>query len=199
MAGLSAAARALATIPHRRKGVLLISQGFPATLEEIIRDPRIGAGYESIREFILTAQRSNVAVYTVDPCGLELDAGVQQRIAAESAHNRGGHGRVRRDQHECARGSRRSDACGERYLLPGWLLLAGSARTTASIIESRCGRALPDVEIRARKGYDSPGKAAKALAATPLEVLTRSAIQTRGLTMRVVAIPAPLSTDLRLQ
>ena len=38
MAGLSAAARALATIPHRRKGVLLISQGFPATLEEIIRN-----------------------------------------------------------------------------------------------------------------------------------------------------------------
>ena len=52
-----------------------------------------------------------------------------------------------------------------------------------------------DVEIRAREGYDSPGKAAKALAATPLEVLTRSAIQTRGLTMRVVAIPAPLSTE----
>ena len=38
MAGLSVAARALATIPHRRKGVLLIGQGFPATLEEIIRD-----------------------------------------------------------------------------------------------------------------------------------------------------------------
>ncbi len=52
-----------------------------------------------------------------------------------------------------------------------------------------------DVEIRAREGYDSPGKAAKPLAATPLDVLTRSAIQTRGLTMRVVAIPAPLSTE----
>ena len=45
MAGLSTAARALATIPHRRKGVLLISQGFPATLEEIIRNPTIGAAY----------------------------------------------------------------------------------------------------------------------------------------------------------
>ena len=35
----------------------------------------IGAAYESIREFMLTAQRSNVAVYTADPCGLETDRG----------------------------------------------------------------------------------------------------------------------------
>jgi hypothetical protein len=111
MAGLSAAARALATIPHRRKGVLLISQGFPATLEEILRNPRIGGAWESIREFILTAQRHNVAVYTVDPCGLESDMACTQNIAAESAHDGGGDGRVRRDQHKCARSRRRSDAC----------------------------------------------------------------------------------------
>ena len=73
MSGLTAAARALGSISHRRKGVLMISQGFPARLEDIIRDPRVGAAYESIREFLLTAQRNNVAVYTFDPCGLELD------------------------------------------------------------------------------------------------------------------------------
>ena len=43
MAGLTAAARMLATIQHRRKGVFLISQGFPASLEQIIRDPVVGA------------------------------------------------------------------------------------------------------------------------------------------------------------
>lgn len=75
MAGLSTAARALGSIPHRRKGVLFISQGFPASLEQIVHDPLIGAAWESIREFMLTAQRHNVAVYTVDPCGLEADAG----------------------------------------------------------------------------------------------------------------------------
>ena len=53
---------------------------------------------------------------------------------------------------------------------------------------------LPDVEIRAREGYESPSRAAKAVNGTPLELLTRSAIQTAGLTMRVVAIPTPLAT-----
>jgi len=36
---------------------------------------------------------------------------------------------------------------------------------------------VPDVEIRARQGYDSPGRAAKALAAAPLEVLARYQIR----------------------
>ncbi len=112
MAGLSAAARALATIPHRRKGVLLISQGLPATLEEIIRDAGIGAASESIREFMLTAQRSNVAVYTVDPCGLELDARVHQsshgRICARSRRCTGGFAVINTNAPEAGR---RSDAC----------------------------------------------------------------------------------------
>ena len=195
MAGLSIAARALATIPHRRKGVLLISQGFPATLEEIIRDARIGAAYESIREFILTAQRSNVAVYTVDPCGLELDAGCTRESRQNLRTIAEAHGRVRRDQHE-SRQKRAVDrmlAENGTYYLVGYYSPAppNDGKHHRITVRTR----VADVEIRAREGYDSPGKAAKALAATPLEVLTRSAIQTRGLTMRVVAIPAPLSTE----
>ena len=54
---------------------------------------------------------------------------------------------------------------------------------------------VPDVEIRAREGYDSPGKPPRVPPETPLEVLSRAAIQTRGLTMRVVAIPAPLAAQ----
>jgi len=54
---------------------------------------------------------------------------------------------------------------------------------------------VPEVEVRAREGYDSPGKTSKQPAVTPLDTLTRSVIQTRGLAMRVVAIPAPLPTE----
>ncbi len=142
MAGLSVAARALATIPHRRKGVLLISQGFPATLEEIIRDARIGAAYESIREFILTAQRSNVAVYTVDPCGLELDAGCNRASRQNLRTIAEAHGRVRRDQHE-SRQKRPSIGCLLRTVPTTWLAITRRLRrTTASIIESRYGHEL---------------------------------------------------------
>jgi VWFA-related protein len=193
MAGLSVAARALATIPHRRKGVLLISQGFPASLEEIIRDVKIGAAYESIREFILTAQRSNVAVYTVDPCGLELDAGCTResrqnlRSIAEAT---GGFAVINTNAPEAA--VDRMLAENGTYYLVGYYSPAPPNDGTHHRITVRTRVA--DVAIRAREGYDSPGKAARALPATPLEALTRSAIQTRGLTMRAVAIPTPLST-----
>jgi VWFA-related protein len=194
MAGLSAAARALATIPHRRKGVLLISQGFPATLEEIIRDARAGAAWESIREFMLTAQRSNVAVYTVDPCGLELDAGCtreSRQSLRTMAEVTGGFAVTNTNAPEAA--VDRMLAENGTYYLVGYYSPAppNDGKYHRITVRTR----VAGVETRVREGYNSPGKAAKALAATPLEVLTRSAIQTRGLTMRVVAIPAPLSTE----
>ena len=52
---------------------------------------------------------------------------------------------------------------------------------------------VPGGEIRARAGYDSPKKAEQAAVLSPLDALTRAAIQTRGLTMRLVAIPTPLT------
>ena len=55
---------------------------------------------------------------------------------------------------------------------------------------------VPGVEIRARAGYDTPRKAEQPAAAlAPVDALTRAAIQTRGLTMRVVAIPVPLTAE----
>ena len=194
MAGLSAAARTLSTITHRRKGVLLISQGFPATPYEIMRNPRIGAAYESIQEFLLTAQRSNVAVYTADPCGLDADPGCTRdsrqnlRTIAEVT---GGFALTNTNAPE-AGVDRMLAEIGSYYLI-GYNSPArpNDGRYHRITVRTR----VPDVELRAREGYDSPGKAPKQSVATPLETLTRSVIQTRGLTMRVVAIPAPLPTQ----
>ena len=193
MAGLSVAARALATIPHRRKGVLLISQGFPATLEEILRNPRLGAAWEAIQEFLLTAQRSNVAIYTVDPCGLERDPGCtrdSRQNLRTIAERTGGFAVIDTNAPEAA--IDRVLAENGTYYLIGYYSPAqpNDGKHHGITVRTR----VADLEVRAREGYDSPGKAEKALAATPLEALTRSVVQTRGLTMRVVAIPAPLST-----
>ncbi len=193
MAGLSAAARAMATIQHRRKGVLFISQGFPATLEEIIRNPTIGAASDSIQEFMLTAQRSNVAVYTIDPCGLESDA-TCTRTSRQSlrtiAEATGAFAVTNTNAQE--ESIERILAENGTYYMVGYYSPAPSNDGKHHRITVRT-RA-PDVEIRAREGYNSPGKGAKASDATPLEILTRSVIQTGGLAMRMVAIPAPLST-----
>ncbi len=192
MAGLSAAARVLATIPHRRKGVLLISQGLPATLEQIIREPKTGAASEAIREFVTTAQRSNVAVYTLDPCGLESDPGctrTSRQNLRTIAELTGGFAVTNTNAPEAAVDRLLAES-GSYYLI-GYSSPAPPNDGKHHQIKVRTRR--PDVEIRAREGYDSPDKTTKAVVATPLEALARSAIQTRGLTMRAVAIPAPLA------
>ena len=193
MAGLRTAARALSTITHRRKGVLLISQGYPATADEMMRNLGMGNAYESIREFLLTAQRSNVAIYTVDPCGLEADPGCTRdsrqnlRTIAEVT---GGFAVVNTNAPEA--GVDRMLAENGSYYLIGYNSPArpNDGKHHRITVRTR----VPDVEVRAREGYDSPGKAPKPSVATPHDTLTRSVIQTRGLTMRVVAIPAPLPT-----
>jgi VWFA-related protein len=191
MAGLSTAARALGAIPHRRKGVLLISQGFPASLEQIVHDPLIGAAWESIREFMLTAQRHNVAVYTVDPCGLEADAGCN-RMSRQNlrtiAEETGGFAVVNTNAADA--GLDRMLAENGTYYLVGYNSPAPANDGKHHRIKVRTR--VPNVEIRAREGYDAPAMPENVSPAPPLDALTRAAIPTAGLTMRVVAIPTPL-------
>jgi VWFA-related protein len=81
---MSNAARILAMIPHRRKAVLLVSQGLPMSLGEVITNPNAAGAAQAMQEFILIAQRSNVAVYPVDPCGLELGSGCSSKASREN-------------------------------------------------------------------------------------------------------------------
>jgi VWFA-related protein len=192
---MSHAARILATIPHRRKAVLLVSQGLPMSFAGILGNPNAEGAAYAMREFILIAQRSNVAVYPVDPCGLELGSGCSQasrenlRTIAEST---GGFAVTNTNAPEA--GVDRMLAEGGAHYLIAYSSPARANDGKRHQIKVRTR--LPDVDVRAREGYHSPEKAAKpAPSPSRLDALIGVPVQTRGLTMRVVAIPTPLATQ----
>ena len=132
-----------------------------------------------------------MAVYTVDPCGLELnrncnrDSRQNLRSIAEMT---GGFATINTNAPEAA--VDRILAESGIYYLIGYNSPAAANDGKHHRIKVRTR--VPEVEIRAREGYDAPTGPPKRPAATPLDALTAAAIQAHGLTMRVVAIPAPL-------
>jgi VWFA-related protein len=190
---LSNAAKTLALIPHRRKAVLLVSQGLSVSLEEIIADGAASAASQALRDFIVTAQRSNVAIYPVDPCGLTLDDGCSNdsrdnlRSVAEGT---GGFAVLNTNAPET--GVERMVAENGTYYLLGYYSPAAPNDGKRHRIRVRTSR--EGAQVRAREGYLSPRKAAKAVpSTTPLAELAGLPIQTRGLTMRVAAVPSPFA------
>jgi VWFA-related protein len=195
MGALSNAAKALAEIPHRRKAILLVSQGLPLGLEEAITSPAGGAAAESLRDFITIAQRSNVAVYPVDPCALERDDGCSresQDNLRSVAEGTGGFAVLNTNAPE--RGVDRMIEENGTYYLLGYYSPAPPNDGRRHRIRVTVRR--PGVEVRAREGYVSPRRAApRAAPPETLEALVAAPIQTRGLDMRVAAVPAPIAAS----
>ena len=192
MDGLTGAMKGLAMILHRRKSVLFVSQGFPAPLDEIIRDPRVGSAWDSIREFFDTARRNNIAIYTVDPCGLETGPGcnsASRQSLRTIAENTNGVATVNTNAPEL--GVERMVAeSGAYYLLTYY---SPSPPNDGKRHRIKVTTRRTEVNVRAREEYVSPAKAPKASSTpAPLDGLLNAPIQGRGLTMRIVAIPAPL-------
>ena len=192
MEAMSSAAKALALIPHRRKTVLLVSQGIPISLEEIISNPNAGGAWQGLRDFIVTAQRSNIAVYPVDPCGLSRDAGCSmatQDNLRSIAEGTGGFAVLNTNAPE--RGVDRIVAENGTYYLLGYYSPSPPNDGRRHRIKIDVRR--PGVQVRAREGYVSPRKGSPSPApALPLDALIGAPIQTRGLRMRTAAVPAPL-------
>jgi VWFA-related protein len=191
MDALSNAAKALATIPHRRKAVLLVSQGLPASFEEIVSNRNASAASQAMRDFILTAQRSNTAIYPVDPCGLELDSGCSSHSRnnlLSIADGTGGFAVINTNAPE--KGVDRMVEENGTYYLIGYQSPAPANDGKWHRIKVRTP--LLGHEVRAREGYVAPRKPAASVQTPPLDALIGSAIQTRGLTMRMAAVPAPL-------
>jgi VWFA-related protein len=193
MDALSNAARALAQIPHRRKAILLVSEGLPVGVEEIVTNLNASTAWQSLRDFIVTAQRHNVAVYTVDPCGLSLECSTDaQQNLRTLAENTGGFAVVNTNAPE--ESVERIVAENGTYYLLGYAspALPNDGRPHRITVRTR----EPGVDLRAREGYVSPRRSSRApAAASPVDQLIGAPIQTRGLTMRVAAVPAPLASS----
>ena len=193
MDALSNAARALALIPHRRKGILLVSEGLPVSVEQVIADRNAAGAWHSFREFILTAQRSNVAVYPVDPCGLGLDCSrpAQENLRA-LGESTGGFAVLNTNAPE-EQVERIVQETGTYYLL-GYASPARPDDGRRHRIKVRTR--VPGVEIRSRESYIAsrrpPGPTPSG---APGDALIAGPIQSRGLTMRVAAVPAPLASS----
>jgi VWFA-related protein len=192
MEALSNAASALAQIPHRRKAILLVSEGLPVSVEQIVSNPNASGAWDAMRDFLLTAQRFNVAVYTVDPCGLSLECSTaaQDNLRVLAEHT-GGFAVVNTNAPE--ESVERIVAENGTYYLLGYSSPAAPNdgrrhRITVRIRER-------GLDIRAREGYVSPRRPFKTAAGSDLDRLVAGPIQTRGLTMRAVAVPAPLATS----
>ena len=190
---LGNAAKALAEIPHRRKAILLVSEGLPVSVEQIISNQYAAGAWEGLRDFIFTAQRSNVAVYPVDPCGLSTECSTAAQDNLRTlADSTGGFAVLNTNAPEDSV-ERIVEENGTYYLL-GYSSPAAlnDGRRHRIKVRSR----VPDVEVRARDGYVSPRRASKPAAPpVPLDALVAAPIQSRGLTMRVAAVPAPLGAS----
>jgi VWFA-related protein len=190
---LSNAARALAQIPHRRKAMLFVSEGLPVSVDQIISNQYAAGAWAGMRDFILTAQRSNVAVYPVDPCGVstECSTAAQQNLRT-LAESTGGFAVLNTNAPQDS--VERIVAENGTYYLLGYSSPAASndGRRHRITVRTR----VPDVEVRARDGYVSSRRASKdAPRPAPLDALVGAPIQSRGLTMRVAAVPAPLGSS----
>ena len=192
MDALSNAAKTLAFIPHRRKAVLLVSQGLPVSVEEIVTNQNAAGASQALRDFIVTAQRSNIAVYTMDPCGLDLDDGcnISSRQNLESlAENTGGFAVTNTNAPE--RSVDRVVAENGTYYLLGY---AAPTPNDGKRHRIRVRTRVPGVEVRARDSYYAPRGPARTIEGpVSVDSLISAPIQSRGLTMHVAAVPAPLA------
>ena len=192
MDALSNAAKTLAFIPHRRKAVLLVSQGLPVSVEEIVTNQNAAGASQALRDFIVTAQRSNIAVYTMDPCGLDQDDGcnISSRQNLESlAENTGGFAVTNTNAPE--RSVDRVVAENGTYYLLGY---ASPTPNDGKRHRIRVRAKVPGVDVRARDGYYSPRGPVRAIEGpVSVDSLISAPIQSRGLTMHVAAVPAPLA------
>ena len=191
---LRSAATGLALIPHRRKAVLLVTQGLPVSVEDIITNSNASDAFQALRDFILTAQRSNIAIYTMDPCGLDLDAGCStssRQNLQTLAEATGGFSVTNTNAPE-ASVDRMIAETGTYYLI-GYSSPAPPYDGKRHRIKVRTRE--PGHQVRARESYISPRRAPQAKAApSAIDALVEAPIQSRGLTMRIAAVPAPLAT-----
>lgn len=197
MSKLSGVTRTLAMVQHRRKAVVLISEGPPFGLEQVMNPDAGGAANASaalsdLRDFIRMAQRSNVAVYAFDP-GNQIRNPLSDRRQnlVTIAEATGGFAALQAANTDAA--VDRMVAENGSYYLLGYYSPAKAFDGKHHRITVKVGRA--GVHVSAREGYFARKRppAAGARPVSPHDAMLRAPVQQVGLPMHVSLVPAPAS------
>ena len=193
---------ALVSGPERRKALVYIGRGIALDYSAVTT--RIGPGggdflegaifndvleYEMQRIFE-NAQRANVAVYAIDPTGLDTEADNRRRDYLETlAANTGGIAVT--DSNEFEPGVAQIYEENSAYYLLGYEPVDPPQPGTFRAVDVRVNR--PDVVVRARKGYYGPAADDDEPApASPVAEAVSGLLPAVDMPMRVHVTPVPV-------
>lgn len=161
-------AEALIALPQRRKTLVYISQGVPvdpSAAGPVLIGPgnMMAVGNAGMHQLLLertmkvlaAAQRSNVNIYTLDPCGLRVPfsktcrPGVEQEFLRDLAHATGGRAAI--DSNDLGPAVEQIFQENTSYYLVGFQSTNPRQEGKFRRLEVKVNR--PDVEVRARSGY----------------------------------------------
>lgn len=172
-------ADALIALPQRRKTLVYIGQGVPVDPETASAPVLIGSGqFEAVgaaglqslllsrtMQVLAAAQRANVNVYTLDPCGLRAPLppppvgsiapaptcvpGLEQEFLKDLAHATGGRAAV--DMNDLSPAIEQIFVENASYYLIGFESTNARQEGKFRRLEVKVKR--PDVDVRARSGY----------------------------------------------
>lgn len=163
-------AEALIALPQRRKTLVYIGQGVPVDPEAAAPTLIAPGNFEAVAasglqqllmartmKVLEAAQRANVNVYTMDPCGLRLPAdmtptckaGLEQEFLRDLAHATGG--RAALDSNDLGPAVERIFEENASYYLLGFQSANPRQEGKFRRLEVNVNR--PDVEVRTRSGY----------------------------------------------
>lgn len=202
-------AETLIALPQRRKTLVYIGQGVPVDPEAgstptLVGSGLVGVGDAGVHSLLVdrtmavlaAAQRANVNIYTIDPCGLRVPMsrtcapGLEQEFLKDLANATGGRAAV--DSNELGPAVEQIFVENGSYYLLGFASTNTRREGKQRRLEVRVNR--PDVEVRARSGYTEPHaererKAAEKDTSTPLAKAISGLLPKGDVPLQVWAVP----------
>lgn len=201
LATLKDVADTLVAGPERRKALVYIGRGIAVDYSEVTTqigpgdgDFLEGAVFHSVLQYEMdrifeNAQRANVAVYAIDPTGLDTDPDNRRRDYLETlAANTGGIAVT--DGNELEAGVARIYEENSAYYLLGYEPVDPPQPGAFRAIDVRVDR--PGVTVRARHGYYGPSADDEPEAASPVAEAVSGLLPATGMPMRVHVAPFPV-------
>ncbi len=202
LATLRDVAEALVSGPERRKALVYIGRGIALDYSNVTTRIGPGAGgflegavFNDVLEYEMQkifehAQRANVAVYAIDPTGLDADPDNRRRDYLQAlAANTGGIAVT--DSNEFEPDVARIYEENSAYYLLGYAPADPPEPGAFRAIDVRVNR--PDVVVRARKGYYGPADDdTEPAAASPVAEAVSGLLPATDMPMRVHVAPVPV-------